>query len=355
MKNKHVLTAFFMAFHALFSFSQTTLVQVKAESGKWGYANAKGDMVIPAQYKNCNEFSPDGLAVVEISSGNSIINTKGEIIPAEVQNFEIIAGIFGIGSKGYSNGLLAVRSGKKWGYLNTTGKIAIPLNYDYVTEFNNGYATARIGGRFMVLDTKGAETALLSKDNIDDIKHFSEGLAPIRSSNGLFGFANTKAETVIKVQFKSVGYFSGGFAWAKNAEGKVGFINTKGEWALQPVYLDVTNFDPVSKYARVKDESGWYYIDATGKKLVVTDTGSWGDFSGGLAMGDQAGKKGFYNTKGEWVIKPQFEGARKFENGYAAAKQDGKWGLIDTSGNWVAKPAFSGIYDVVIIKTAYTK
>ncbi|SFX12980.1 WG repeat-containing protein [Cytophaga hutchinsonii] len=350
MKKTHVLLTFLAVFYSLISLAQNGLVQIKAESGKWGYANLKGEEVIPAKFKNCNPFSSDGFAVVVLTSGYSIINVKGEEIPTEVHDYEIIQGIFGIGPKGFENGLLGIRSGKKWGYLNTSGKLAIPLNYDYITEFNGGYATARNGGRFIVLDTKGKETSLVSKDNIDDIKHFSEGLAPVRSSNGLFGFANTKAEIAIPVQFKSVGYFSGGLAWAKNTEGKAGFINPKGEWVIQPTYLDVTNFDPVSKFAKVKQESGWSYIDASGKPLVVSTTESWGDFSDGLAAGEQGGKKGFYNTKGEWVIKPQFEGVRKFENGYAAAKQGGKWGIIDASGNWVIKPVYSGINDVVLIK-----
>lgn len=337
-------------FCSCISFGQTGLVQVKADNGFWGYADLKGNLVIPGQYNNCDPFSSNGLAVVEKGGKYTIINTKGETIPTEVQNFFIIESAFGIGAKGYADDLLAIRSGKKWGYLNVQGKIAIPLKYDFVTEFNDGYAAATVGGRYLVLDTKGTETSIISADNITEIKHFSEGLAPIRAANGLYGFVNTKGETAIKPQYKSVGYFSGGFAWAKNAEGKAGFINPKGEWAIKPVYLAVSDFDPVSKFARVKDESGWFYIDAAGNKLIVPGTESWGDFEGGLAAGEQVGKKGFYNTKGEWVIKPQFEGVRKFNNGYAAAKMNGKWGLIDTTGKWVIEPKYSGIYDVVLIK-----
>lgn len=336
--------------YSYISFGQTSLVQVKADNGFWGYADLKGNLVIPAQYKNCDPFSSNGLAVVEKDDKYTIINTKGETIPTEVQGFSIIESTFGIGAKGYANDLLGIKSGKKWGYLNAQGKIAIPLKYDFITEFDGGYAAATTGGRYLVLDTKGAETPIISADNITEIKHFSEGLAPIEAANGLYGFVNTKGETAIKPQYKSVGYFSGGFAWAKNAEGKAGFINSKGEWAIKPVYLSVTEFDTVSKFAKVKDETGWFYIDAAGNKLKVPDTESWGDFNEGLAIGDQGGKKGFYNTKGEWIIKAQYEGVRKFNNGYAAAKMNGKWGLIDATGKWVIEPKYNGMYDVVLIK-----
>ena len=64
------------------------------------------------------------------------------------------------------------------------------------------------------------------------------------------------------------------------------------------------------------------------------------------AKGKKTDKVGFYNNKGAWVIKPQFDGTKKIKNGYAAAKLGGKWGVIDTSGNWVIKPIFDGIKDV---------
>lgn len=343
---KNILSLLILFTNYFLSLGQTALVQVKTDLGFWGYANLKGELVIPAQYKNCDPFSSDGFAVVEKDGKYTVINTQGETLPTEIQDFSIIEGAFGVGAKGFNNGLLAVKSGKIWGYLNTSGKIAIPIKYDFVTEFNGGFATAKIGGRYLVLDTKGIETSIISTDKIVEIKHFSEGLAPIEGANGLYGFVNTKAEIAIKPQFKNVGYFSGGFAWARSSNDKVGFINSKGEWAIQPIYDIVTNFDDVSIFARVKDASGWFYIDATGNKLVIADTESWGDFNEGLAIGSQMDKKGFYNTKGEWVIKAKYEGVRKFSNGYAAAKMDGRWGLIDTKGNWVIKPLFVGMKDV---------
>ncbi len=88
----------------------------------------------------------------------------------------------------------------------------------------------------------------------------------------------------------------------------------------------------------------------TGEIVKVNDTEVWGDFSEGLADGKNGDQRGFYNNKGEWVIKPQFEGVRDFKNGYAAAKQGGKWGVIDKKGNWVIRPAFDGIKDMELVK-----
>lgn len=346
MKKNYCFLVLLIMFVSLTTSAQKFIVQVKdATSGKWGYANAKGEMIIPAQFEHCEAFSTNGLAVVEKNKQKVIINTKGEEIATDVKGFEVIEGIFGIGAKGFENGLLGIQVNKKWGYLNAEGKIAIPLKYDYITEFNGGFAAAKIGTKFLILDTKGTEIAI-STPGILDLKHFSDGLAPVKTADKKTGFINTKGEIAIQPQFNSVGYFCGGYAWAKTTEDKVGFINTKGEWIIKPVFEGASDFDPVSKVARVKEAGAWLYIDAAGNKIYVKDTLVWGDFAEGLSKGKQVDKFGFYNTKSEWVIKPQFEGVREFKNGYAAAQLNGKWGLIDASGNWIVKPIFSGIKDV---------
>jgi hypothetical protein len=82
----------------------------------------------------------------------------------------------------------------------------------------------------------------------------------------------------------------------------------------------------------------------------MNDSQGIDDFSNGLAKGKKNDKIGFYNTKGEWVIQPQYEGARDFKNGYAAAKSGGKWGIIDKTGKWVIQPSFDEVKDVERVK-----
>lgn len=349
MKRKLFLGVLYSVFLTLSTFAQTYLVQVKDASGKWGYSNLKGEMVIPAQYQHCDPFAENGLAVVVKDKVTSIINTKGEVLPTEIPTFTVLKAAFGLNVKGYENGLLAVAVNKKYGFLNAAGKIAIPIKYDLVTEFNGGYAVAKIGTNYYILDTKGTETAVTTS-GVLEVKHFSEGLAPVRTADKKYGFMNSKGEISIASQFMSVGYFVGGLAWAKAADNKVGYINGKGDWVIKPIFDGANEFDIKSKVARVKEVDTWLYVDATGNKIYMKDTETWGDFSGGLAKGKKTAKFGFYNTKGEWVITPQFNGVREFKNGYAAAKEGALWGIIDMKGNWVVKPTFAGIKDAELIK-----
>jgi tol-pal system protein YbgF len=60
----------------------------------------------------------------------------------------------------------------------------------------------------------------------------------------------------------------------------------------------------------------------------------------------EAGKYGFINDKGEWVIPPCFNGVSGgfAANGLAAVKMKGSlWGYIDTQGKWVIPPRFKNV------------
>ncbi|MEO7989808.1 MAG: WG repeat-containing protein [Chryseolinea sp.] len=349
MKNK--ILSFFFLLVAGTTFSQTYITQVKlAGQKKWGYATLIGEIIIPAQYEKCYKFSSDGLAAIYDTDKRQyyFINTKGEKLPTDIPGFKLIDG-FGFDVEGFTNGLAPIKQGEKWGYLDSKGHVAIPAKFDEAIEFSGGFGVAKSGEKYIVLNTKGEEFPI-DQTGLLDVKHFSEGLAPFRSSDKKFGFLGSDGKVAIQPQFQSVGYFTNGLAWAKSADGMLGYINTKGEWLIKPQFDAGKDFDSELGLARIKSAGQWGYVSKSGEVTYVKDTDLFGDFSNGLATGRKNGLVGFYNGKGEWTIAPQFEAARDFKNGYAAAKKGDKWGVIDTTGNWVMQPMFDGIKDMELIK-----
>ena len=331
--------------------AQQYVIQVKSAGAElWGYANLKGEMLIAAQYTKCTAFSSDGFAAVfnEKTKQYYFINLKGEIVSTEITDFKLIS-FLGFDVKGFSDGLVAINQAKKWGYLNTSGKVAIPPKYDDANEFSDGFAAVKIGNQYFILNTKGEEFVVPGTD-ILDIKVFSEGLAPFKSINKLFGFIGTDGKIAIQAQFESVGYFNNGLAWAKTKEGLIGYINPKGEWVIKPQFVSAKNFDSESGLARVKIGEKWAYVNNAGEIMYMNDAESIGDFSDGLADGKKNSKTGFFNNKGQWVIEPQFDDVREFKNGYAAVKKADKWGLIDKTGKIIIPISFSAIKDVELVK-----
>ncbi len=330
--------------------AQTYITQAKPYGEKlWGYINEKGETLIEPIYKKCYKFSENGLAPIYESKKFQFINTRGEVIATDINDFRLIEGFIGIGGlQGYSDGFVAVQKNKSWGFLDSKGVVAVMLKYEKVSSFNNGFAIAQGGGDFFVIDKTGGETKIEIADLLS-VKGFVDGLAPFADNSRNNGFMDTKGQIAIPAQFVAVGYFYAGLAWAKTIEKKVGFINKSGEWVINPQFLSAKNFDPVSGLARIKTEEGWAYVDKTGTIIKMTNTETWGDFFDGLAKGKKEGKVGYYNAKGEWVIAPEFEGGRDFRNGFAAVKKGGKWGFIDKTGKWVIEPNYAGVKDLELV------
>ena len=351
MKTKTLLALAFTIVSTVLAFSQTYVTQVKPAGNKsWGYANLKGELIIPAQFDKCYEFSKSGLAPIYQSKGREyyFINMKGEKLATEVKGFKLIDG-FGFDLKGFEDGLVPVKVGEKWGYLNTEGKLAIPAKYDDVTDFNGGHVPVKSGDKYFILSTSGEETPV-EGTGIMDIKHFSESLAPFRAADKQFGYIDQAGKIVIPAQFESVGYFVDGLAWAKTADKMVGYINKKGEWVIKPTFSVAKDFDATSGLARIKSGDAWGYVTKTGESVKPGDTDIYEDFSGGLARGRKNGKFGFLDSQGKWAIQAEFDGSRDFKNGYASVKKGEKWGVIDTSGKWVIEPSFDGIKDMELVK-----
>lgn len=348
------MTRLFVAIVLLLSFynslSQQYLCLARQEGAKnWGYIDQTGTFVIQPRAGKCMEFSSDGLAVVlpPGSKQYSFIKSDGTPLATEVSNFKLME-IFGFGVKGYSNGMVAIKVGEKWGFLNADGKLAVQPKFEDVTEFYEGYASGKIGNKFFVITKDGSEKPV-ELDQTKDVKHFSDGLAPYYTVDKRAGFIDINGSIAIPAKFLTVGYFSGGLAWAKTSDGKIGYINKSGAWAVNPQFDAAKEFDPTSQMALVRNEKVWNYINSKGEKLNMSLEG-YGDFVEGLCWGKQGVKVGFFDKSGNWVIAPQFDAVRDFKNGYAAARQGELWGIIDKKGQWVVKPDFNGIRDMEKVK-----
>lgn len=349
MNHKKILLASAFLVNALLIQAQTLVVQVKTfETGKWGYSNVDGELVIPAEYEKCYPFSSNGLAVIydEKERQYHFIDLKNQRLTTDPASFKIKDGL-GFNVSGFNDHLFLVQVNGKWGYMDDEGKLIIKALYDNGSDFNGGYATVAKGKQFFVVDTKGNETALES--GVMDVKEFTEGLAPVRMNSKKFGFIDTKGKVVIPAEFETVGYFNNGVAWVKTMDGKLGYVDKTGKWIINPEFEAGKDFDAASGLARVKKNGQWSYVNKSGEILKI-DSESFGDFSEGLADGKKGGLVGFFDEKGEWVIKPQFEAVRDFHNGYAAARLNGKWGLIDKAGEWKLKPQFDAIKDVTLVE-----
>lgn len=154
------------------------LVYIKATK-KYGYIDSTGVEVIPAEFDFAANFVGD-LAPVSLSGKWGVINKKGEkLVPTAMEDvwcdsMNIIRyknnGKWGLMKAGkivlqptyesigqLSNGLMAVKSGQLWGYINMEGKEVVPCKYKTASIFMDGIATVSTGSDINVIDLKGKE------------------------------------------------------------------------------------------------------------------------------------------------------------------------------------------------------
>ena len=139
------------------------MAAVRTKNG-YGYINAKGELLTAAKYDDALPFS-EGLAIVEKDEKIKVINKAGEELYTFAKN--IIPG----GS--YHEGLLLVCDTKteKFGYYDTKGEIALPLEFPAADSFNDGKAlTVCVEGDgcvFRFIDKKGKVVGTIDEVTYD--------------------------------------------------------------------------------------------------------------------------------------------------------------------------------------------
>jgi len=215
----------------------------------------------------------------------------------------------------------------KYGYIDKTGKMVIPLMYDGANEFSEGLAAVYVSGHhYGYIDKTGQMVLPLQYSGADN---FSEGLA--RVEIGLkSGYIDKTGKMVIPLMYDAASDFSEGLA-AVVVGGRYGYIDKTGKMVLPPQYDKAERF--AEGVANVEIGGEWGYIDKTGKKAIPLQYhASWPE---GLDAHFKDGKWGYINETGKMIVPPLYAAAHKFSEGLAAVENGDKWGYIDNTGKMV--------------------
>ena len=121
---------------------------------------------------------------------------------------------------------LHVRIGDKWGILTADGEQLAEVKFDSVGVFHEGLAVVKAAERYGYIDRSGAIVIPIQWMAAYD---FSEGLAALRVDKKHFQFINTAGTVVIKSKkYDSVGRFRNGICRVVKG-GKVKWIDTRGK------------------------------------------------------------------------------------------------------------------------------
>jgi hypothetical protein len=277
MKKSIVFLALIFALCSNLSFADVPLFPVRNATGSWGYIDSTGKPAIAVQFEDAKPFS-----------------------------------------EGYA----AVRKGGFWGYIDATSRNTTEFIYTQAGKFSQGLAAVRKQGELYAgyIDTKGTFVVPSTYIDCDD---FSEGLAAVRQSLSTgWGYIDRTGKTVIEPRYlmESPRPFREGLA-AVVIDGKWGYIDKKGAMAITPQFYNALDFS-----------EGTAMVQETvlRKSTVVTST----------PARPRAGKCGFIDKQGQFIIKPSFDAAFSFSEGLAPVKAGAAWGYIDRKGEMVISPKF---------------
>lgn len=323
------------AFSNSFAQRQEKIYPVHNSSGKYGYADANGKLVVAYNWDYADSFR-DGLAVVNKSRQFGYVNEKGkQVIPCRYDR----AGRF-------ASGYAIVSHNDLYGIIDTTGRAVVPTTYDYVSNYHDGLAWVKNEKRkYGFADARGKIVVPLKYDWVED---FSEGLAiagnltPAHDSL-VCGYIDTKGKEVISPGFRfsaekhyriSLASFHHGLALMYQ-HGKYGFINKAGDVVVPYQYDD---YEPgiTPALSLVERDGKRGLADSTGKEIIPCKYGYFYPVSDGLIRfeipGGKYGLYGYMDETGREVIPPVYDENTDFSDGYAAVWKDGKWKMIDKTG-----------------------
>ena len=149
----------------------------------------------------------------------------------------------------------------KWGFIDTSGRIIIEPQYDYVRSFDKGQAVAVQGRDWGVIDTEN--------NVVIDFKYASVssyyGRWKISERNKGAIIFNQRGWQIVGPQYEGSGQFNEGLCKVKR-DGKWGFIDETGKEVIPCKYSEVKDFS--EGLAAVKYQKQWIFLDTAGKTAM---------------------------------------------------------------------------------------
>src|SRR5258708_5901695 len=131
---------------------------------------------------------------------------KQSLILALPLLFQCSCGLF---QSNQGKSLHPAQSGAKYGYMDRSGKMLIPPQFDAAGSFSNGLAPVRVGAKWGYIDTKGV---LAINPQFDLADPFSQDGLAVVGIGGKLGFIGKNGQFAVNPMYEGAGEFGDGLA-----------------------------------------------------------------------------------------------------------------------------------------------
>lgn len=222
---------------------------------------------------------------------------------------------------GYSEGMVVVCESNLYGALDSTGKEIITPTLQFLADFQNGLAYGKnISGDDVLMNKYGLN--IVPGKNIRILALKGNYL---QIDEGVCCLLNREGKTIYNVNTWEFGAKEASFWRERNCS-----------WFTDPITV-------LSSIQEANSTKTFYRLPELSTNFPFT-------VSEGLILVPKLIhneiKLGYIDEWGKEIIPFLFEDARSFVNGFTCAKQNNLWGVIDTKGNWVIQPQYQNLENV---------
>ena len=170
----------------------------------------------------------------------------------------------------FEEGFARVFLNEKYGFINKTGNIVVPLKYDYaVNYFTNGYVKVCLDEKWGVCNAEGKEVIPCKYYYIGTFKDVGnpEGklLAFVQTKDKVGGLYDLDGNELQPCIYDQAEDFCDGMARVM-IDGKWGYLDATGALSIPLQYEDAEDFEEGT--AKVQLNGEWFTIDKTGKEVT---------------------------------------------------------------------------------------
>ena len=295
------------------------------KDGKWGLVAPDGTVLVEPAW-DWVAPSEKGVLLSRPGTKSIFVGSGGETI-FETGPWEEVRALRGPNdydqakAPGFAEGLLAVRSADKWGFIDDNGKTVIPADWDDVGVFSEGLVAVknksdRDGWKFLKADGSPAFA------NPEGLKIGDDWRVPRFRNGKVLARGRRYSEVAVDRNGKVVG------EWSDNS------------WLPEDVTIEGTYFDYVSRYGRYgymrnfADKDGKIFMrDVPYPMSTLADPFPYpGPPRYGLA-----------SASGKVLVEPTWDCAEVISPDWVRIWVDGRQGLVNAKGEQILRPEWQDI------------
>lgn len=236
-------------------------------------------------------------------------------------------------------GLSIVEKDNKWGFVDKQGKEVIPLIYDAVIDFKQGYASVKPAGEKIYIDIdKTGKKVTIPPYYDDSYEKADRRLAGISDNEPFDDLSNDYPSD--KENVKILCYPNYNKCHAMNRRGKILV-------SLQAGYEEIDDFSN-DGLARVRKNNKWGFVSKLGEEVIPVKYDRANAFSEGLTMVGQKNTYYIIDENGEIITTLTFDLDEfgYFNNGKITVEKDKKVGVIDKYGKIIIPIEYNNIFEL---------